>query len=36
MCNLYFSYEAEIQFVHYKSSYENYTDAVEGNQGRIV
>ena len=26
------SYEAEIQFVHYKSSYDNYTDAVDANQ----
>ena len=32
MCNLYFSYEAEIQFVHYKSSYNNFTDAVDDNQ----
>ena len=27
-----FSYEAEIQFVHYKSSYDNYTHAVDDNQ----
>ena len=26
------SYEAEIQFVHYKSSYDNYTHAVDDNQ----
>ena len=28
----YFSYEAEIQFVHYKSSYNNFTEAVADNQ----
>ena len=32
MCNLYSSYEAEIQFVHYKASYNNFTDAVDDNQ----
>ena len=26
------SFEAEIQFVHYKSSYDNYTEAVDANQ----
>ena len=29
---LYSSYEAEIQFVHYKSSYDNLTEAVADNQ----
>ena len=28
----YSSYEAEIQFVHYKSSYNNFTEAVTDNQ----
>ena len=32
LANPYSSYEAEIQFVHYKSSYNNFTEAVADNQ----